>query len=279
MEEKRDATLRLAKSSAAVASIREVRVRLTPSWPGAKIGRKPGVDLSNTQFSTSTPTTLFCVVSLLYLRSLVYLLATQDNMKNFSKFTSKTCTTALMVVAPWLIASGAAQAGTVSVSYSFSGALQGTPVVNGNFLTVEGIGTGTVDDSNPAVNNVLNPVTLDTFDDVNLTTGINNGTFTMTFANGDTVSGTLYENDQKVNINTATGPITQTLTFTSGTGLFAGINGSTNSTGSLVGGAYSLSGSGTLTAPALVTPEPQSLLLAFGGVALLATRFRKTNQR
>jgi len=201
-------------------------------------------------------------------------------MKNFSKLVFKTtCTTALMVIAPWLIASIPAQAGTVSVSYSFSGALNGAPVVNGNFLTVEGIGTGSVDEFNPAVNAIWNPVTLDTFDDVNLTTGLNNGTFTMTFANGDTVSGTLFENDQQVNINTATGPITQTLTFTSGTGMFAGISGVTNSTGSLTGGAYSLTGSGSLSAPALVTPEPQSLLLAFGGLALFATRLRKPTKR
>ncbi len=184
-----------------------------------------------------------------------------------------------MAVAPWLIASIPAQAGTVYVTYSFSGALAGTPVVSGNFLTVEGIGTGTVDEFDPAVNATWNPVTLDTFDDVNLTTGINNGTFTMTFANGDTVSGTLLENDQLVNISTATGPITQTLTFTSGTGMFAGISGSTSSTGSLVGGAYSLTGSGSLSAPAVVTPEPQSWMLAFGGMALFATRLRKATQR
>ena len=198
-------------------------------------------------------------------------------MKNFSKLASKTGTAALLVLAPWLIASFPAQADTVSISYSFSGALAGTPVVNGNFLTVEGIGTGSVDDYNPAVNAIWNPVTLDTFDDVNLTTGINNGTFTMKFANGDTITGTLYENDQQVNINTATGPMTQILTFTSGTGMFAGVSGTTNSTGSLVAGAYSLTGSGFVSAPAVVSPEPQSLLLAFGGLALFATRLRKTN--
>ena len=181
-----------------------------------------------------------------------------------------------MVLAPWLIASIQAQADTVSVTYSFSGALNGTPVVNGNFLTVDGIGTGSVSEFDPAVNAIWNPVTLDTFDDVNLTTGINNGAFTMTFANGDKVSGTLYENDQLVDINTATGPITQILTFTSGTGMFAGIIGTTNSTGALVGGAYSLTGSGSLNAAALVTPEPQSCLLALGGgLAWFATRLRK----
>lgn len=184
-----------------------------------------------------------------------------------------------MVLAPWLIPSIPAQAGTVSVTYSFTGGLTSAPVINGNFLTVDGIGTGSVDEFDPAVNAIWNPVTLDTFDDVNLNTGINNGTFTMTFANGDTVTGTLYENDQLVNINTATGPITQTLTFTSGTGMFAGISGSTNSTGSLLNGAYSLTGSGSLTAPALVTPEPQSLLMAFGGLALFTTRLRKRTQR
>ncbi len=200
-------------------------------------------------------------------------------MKNFSKLASKTCTTALMVLAPWLLASTPAQAGTVSVTYSFSGALAGTPVISGNFLTVEGIGTGSVDEFNPAVNGLWNPVTLDTFDDVNLTTGLNNGTFTMTFADGDTLAGTLFENDQQVNIATATGPITQILTFTSGTGMFAGVSGTTTSTGSLTGGAYSLTGSGFLSAPALLTPEPQSWLLAFTGLALFATRLRKPSRR
>jgi hypothetical protein len=200
-------------------------------------------------------------------------------MKIFSKLASKTCTTALMVLAPCLIASIPAQADTVFIGYNFSGALSGTPVISGNFLTVEGIGTGSVDEYNPAVNAMWNPVTLDTFDDVNLTTGINNGTFTMTFADGATVTGTLYENDQQVNIKTATGPITQTLTFTSGTGMFAGISGTTFSTGALNGGAYSLTGSGFLSAPALVTPEPQSLLLALGGLTLFATRLCKLAQR
>ncbi len=61
--------------------------------------------------------------------------------------------------------------------------------------------------------------------------------------------------------------------------MFAGVSGTTDSTGSLTGGVYALTGSGSLSAPELVSPEPQSMLLVFGGLALFATRLRKPTQR
>jgi MYXO-CTERM domain-containing protein len=101
---------------------------------------------------------------------------------------------------------------------------------------------------------------------VDLTTGLNNGSFSMTFANGDMISGDLFEDDSAV-LTTNTGPFTQKLTFTGGTGGFAGATGSLSGGGLIGTTGFTTSGSGTLNAPA--TPEPAPAALVLGGFALL----------
>lgn len=175
----------------------------------------------------------------------------------------------------WLLASVPARAATIDITYSFAGALTGPPVISGGFLTVNGAGTGSVDQWNPLVSAVWNPVAFDTMDHVNLATGLNNGSFNMTFADGAMLSGTLFENDSMVNLTTGTGPFTQTLTFAAGTGEFAGVTGFASGGGSVNAGVYTLSGSGDLTATGLIAPEPESFVLVSGGMAFIAFRYRR----
>jgi len=176
-----------------------------------------------------------------------------------------------------LVASVPARAGTIGITYTFSGV--GTVTgMSGGFLDLTGAATGSVDQWNPAVNAVWNPVTYDDMGQLNLSTGLSNGTFTMTFANGDILSGTVFENQTMVNTSTVMGPITQTLTFTAGTGEFAGVSGTSSGAGFVTPAGFTDSGSGTLTAPGLVAPEPASIALVFGGVLLIALRYRPQTQ-
>ena len=172
-----------------------------------------------------------------------------------------------------LAASVPARAGTIGITYSFSGV--GTVTgLSGGFLDLSGAATGSVDQWNPAVNAVWDPVTYDDIGQLNLSTGLFNGVFTITFATGDTLSGTVFEDQTMVNTTTTTGPFTQTLTFTAGTGEFAGVSGTGSGGGFVTPTGYTDSGSGTLTAPGLVAPEPGSSALVFGGLVLIALGYR-----
>lgn len=167
------------------------------------------------------------------------------------------------------IASIPAAADTITISYSFAGATIAAPVITGTTLTVDGIATGSVTQWNPAVNTLWNPVTFRTHNAVDVTTGLNNGSFSMVFANGDMLSGNLFENDSAVNVATGTGPFTQTLTFTNGTGEFLGAMGAVSGGGLITSTGFTTSGSGTLTAAGAFAPEPGSLALLFGGLGFL----------
>jgi hypothetical protein len=65
---------------------------------------------------------------------------------------------------------------------------------------------------------------------------------------------------------------TQTLTFSGGTGEFAGATGSASGTASLTSTGYMVSGSGVINTVAV--PEPVSVTLFFAGFALLITKRR-----
>ncbi len=125
---------------------------------------------------------------------------------------------ATLFLGTWLLTSVPARAGTISITYSFTGGLIPPPVITGGFVHVNGAGTGSVNQWNPLLNAVWNPVTFDTMDHVSLATGLNNGSFNMTFADGSMLSGMLFEDDSMVNLTTGTGPFTQTLAFAAGTG-------------------------------------------------------------
>jgi hypothetical protein len=172
-----------------------------------------------------------------------------------------------------------AQAGTIGITYSFSGGLNAPPDLEADGLHLEASTTGSVDEFNPVVNAAWNPVTFDTKDTLDLFTGLDNGTFTWTFANGDTLSGLMFEDDTAVDLMTDIGPFLQMLTSTAGTGEFAGVTGSSSGTGFLSAPTFALSGSGFLTAPGLVSaPEPGSIAL-FGGFLFAALRYRRLGKR
>jgi hypothetical protein len=170
------------------------------------------------------------------------------------------------------IASIPAAGDTITISYSFAGATTGAPVITGTTLAVDGLATGSVTQWNPSVNAFWNPATFHTHNVVELTNGLDNGSFSIVFANGDMLSGNLFENDSAVNVATGAGPFTQTLTFTAGTGEFLGATGSVSGGGLITSTGFTTSGSGTLTAAGVAAPEPASIALLFGGLLVIAAR-------
>jgi hypothetical protein len=173
------------------------------------------------------------------------------------------------------LVSVSAQAGTLSISYSLSGGPTGPPVVSGTTLILDGLFTGPVLSGNQALNVVWNPVTYTDHSVADLTTGLLNGAFSMKFANGDILSGTVFEDVSAVLATGGIGPFTQKFTFTGGTGEFAGATGSTLGGGVGTSTGTTVSGSGTVTAAAVGAPEPASVGLIFGGlVAIVAKRRR-----
>lgn len=86
-------------------------------------------------------------------------------------------------------------AGTVSIAWSGAGvAPAGTPVVTATTLSFTSTATGSLTQWNPAVNALWNPVGFQGQDVVNLNTGIDNASITLTFADGDTLTGNLVGN-------------------------------------------------------------------------------------
>ena len=173
-----------------------------------------------------------------------------------------------------------AQAGTVAITYSFSGGLTAAPDLQADGLHLQASATGSVDEFNPVVNAAWNPVTFDTKDVLDLSTGLDNGTFSWTFANGDTLTGTMFEDDTAVNFATNTGPFLQNLIFTGGTGEFTGVSGSSSGNGFLTAPTFSISGSGFLTAEKLVSvPEPGSMSLMVGCLLIMFLRYRRFSKQ
>ena len=164
---------------------------------------------------------------------------------------------------------------TIPVTYNFvAGGLTGPPVMMGTTLIVDGFFTGSVLSGDPSLNAVWNPVTYSDHGVIDLTTGLLNGTFTMTFANGNMLLGNLFEDVSQVIPTGGTGgAFTQTFTFTSGTGEFAGATGSLSGAG-VAGIGGSASGSGTINASAI--PEPASAALFLSGMAMILVVLRRS---
>lgn len=177
------------------------------------------------------------------------------------------------------IASVSAQAATISISYSLSGGPTGPPVVSGTTLILDGLFTGSILSGNPALDAVWNPVTYTDHSLADLTTGLLNGAFNMTFADGDMLSGNVFEEVSALLATGGTGPFTQTFTFTGGTGEFAGATGSTSGGGLATNTGTTISGSGTLTAAGVGAPEPASVALILGGLAVIVAKGRRIRQQ
>jgi hypothetical protein len=166
-----------------------------------------------------------------------------------------------------------AKANSIDINYSFVGAQAGLPVVSGTTVTIDDVGAGSILSGNPSLNAIWNPVTWSDHSIIDLTTGRLNGTVSLKFADGDTLSGTLFEDVSKV-LATNTGPIRGMLTFTGGTGDFADASGSVSGGGIIETNGWSISGSGTLNAAAI--PEPASGPLLLGGLILIIGALRKS---
>ena len=177
----------------------------------------------------------------------------------------------ILVITASLVTS--AKANTIDITYSFGGAPAGPPVVSGTTVTIDNVATGSILSGDPGLNASWNPVTWSDHSVIDLTTGLLNGIFSLKFADGNTLSGTVFEDVSKV-IATNTGPLTGVLTFTGGTGEFADASGSASGGGLIETNGWTISGSGTLNAPAI--PEPASGPLLLGGLALIIGALRKS---
>ena len=175
-----------------------------------------------------------------------------------SKLMAGVTTASLVIIAS--IASIPARADTIGITYNFSGAgVEAPPVVIGTTLFLDGTVTGgSVVTSDPGLNALWNPVAFHDTCEADLLTGQLTGVFTFTFANGDVLSGSIFEDVSQV-LPTQSGPYSGTLTFTGGTGEFAGATGS-GSVAGVVGAESTAFGSGTVTTVA-ITPEPASIAL------------------
>ncbi|HEY3939999.1 MAG TPA: PEP-CTERM sorting domain-containing protein [Bryobacteraceae bacterium] len=162
-------------------------------------------------------------------------------------------------------------AASIAVTYSFSGI--GTVVdATATTLTLDAQASGSILSGDAGLDAVWNPISYSDQAVLDLTTGLLHGNFIATLQDGDTITGTVDEDDSAVDATTGTGPFTQTLTFTGGTGGFAGVSGSVSGNGFVGTTNFMVSGSGNLDTSAV--PEPASGAFLLGGLAFLIARRR-----
>lgn len=164
-------------------------------------------------------------------------------------------------------------AATIAVTYSLAGATTGTPVASGTTLTFDSLSTVSLHSDNGAQDAVWNPVTATDHNVVDFATGLNNATFSWTFADGDKLFGTLLENVSQLD-GTGSGPFTQTFTFNGGTGAFAQVTGSLSGAGVGTASGFTSTGSGVINASEV--PEPGAAALFLGGSTALLLAFRRS---
>lgn len=178
------------------------------------------------------------------------------------------------------IGSTSAQAGTINLTYSDTGALTAPPVFTPpSSLSLNALAIGSIFSGNPALDSIWNPVVFSTQDVLDVITGFDNGTFSLLFADGSTLSGNLSEVDSAELLATNLGSFTQIFTFTGGTGEFLGASGSLSGSGIVGPDTFTGSGSGTLTAAGISTPEPASAALIFSGLVVMVARRKLVRRR
>jgi hypothetical protein len=158
-------------------------------------------------------------------------------------------------------------ASSIPITYTLAGT--GSVVgATASTLTLEAAAHGSFLSGNPAINSSWNPTTYSDLGVLDFSNGLFNGTFTALFASGDTLMGDIFEDQSAIAASaTQTGPFSQTLTFTGGTGEFAGATGSVSGDGILGTMGFAVSGSGVVNVVA--TPEPTSGTLFLAGLVLL----------
>jgi hypothetical protein len=172
-----------------------------------------------------------------------------------------------------VVATVPVKASAIPVTYSLAGS--GTVVdATSATLTLDATALGSVVSENGDLSTAWNPVTYSDEAVLDLNTGILHGRFTLSFADGQTLNGDVFEDNTAILASpTQTGPFTQTLTFTGGTGEFAGATGSFSGEGFVGITDFTVSGGGIIDTSAV--PEPSSILLLLSGSTLIiATLWR-----
>ena len=171
-----------------------------------------------------------------------------------------------------------AKATSIAIAYNLTGT--GTVVsATATTLTLDAQASGALLSGDADLNASWDPFTYSDQGVLDFTTSLLNGSFILSVADGDTLTGTVFEDQSAIDASpTQTGPFTQTLTFTGGTGEFAGATGSVSGNGSLGTTTFTVLGSGTINAPAVPEPAPAMLLLC--GLGLVAAgAWRSTARR
>lgn len=167
-----------------------------------------------------------------------------------------------------------AKASVIPATYSLAGT--GTVVdATSATLTLDATALGSVLSGNADLDTAWNPATYSDEAVLDLNTGLLQGKFTLSFADGQTLSGNVFEDNTAILASpTQTGPFTQTLTFTGGTGEFAGATGSFSGQGFVGTTDFTVSGSGTIVTSAV--PEPSSIVLLLSGSTLIILKLRRS---
>jgi hypothetical protein len=159
------------------------------------------------------------------------------------------------------------QASSIAITYD----LTGTGTVVGSTattLTLDAVASGSIMSGNPTLDASWNPISYTDESVLDFTTNLLHGAFVLTLQDGDTLTGTVDEDQSAPDASpTGTGPFPQTLTFTGGTGAFAGVTGSVSGNGFLGTTDFTVSGSGVLNTS--TTPEPTSGVSFLGGLTIL----------
>ena len=156
---------------------------------------------------------------------------------------------------------------SVAITYNLTGT--GT-VVGGTATTLDldAQAAGSILSSDLGLNGAWNPVSYSDESGLDFTTNLLNGKFTFSLADGDTLTGKVFEDQTAPDTSpTQTGSFPQTLTFTGGTGEFTGATGSVLGVGFLGTTDFTVSGSGTINVPDV--PEPASGALLVAALAML----------